>query len=65
MVRLSQIDQGILYLEDVDVVDGTPLLAIKPYVPAFDAHRAEKIGWFAGHFLLFMGRPRVLYSQRA
>ncbi len=48
IVRLIRIDQGILHIEDVDVVDGTPLLDIKPYVPTFDAHRTEKIGWFAG-----------------
>lgn len=47
-VRLIRIDHCTLYLEDVDIVDGTPLLDIKPYVPAFDAHGAERIGWFAG-----------------
>lgn len=48
IVRLIRIDQCILHIEDVDIVDGTPLLDIKPYVPAFDAHRAENIGWFTG-----------------
>jgi len=32
----------------LDVVDGTPLLDIKPYVPAFDAIRARRVGWYAG-----------------
>jgi tRNA (Thr-GGU) A37 N-methylase len=34
-------------IEDVDIVDGTPLLDIKPYVPAFDPHAAERVGWLA------------------
>jgi tRNA (Thr-GGU) A37 N-methylase len=29
----------------VDILDGTPLLDIKPYVPAFDQHPADRIGW--------------------
>lgn len=32
----------------LDVIDGTPLLDIKPYVPAFDSIRAKRIGWYAG-----------------
>jgi tRNA (Thr-GGU) A37 N-methylase len=36
-----------LDIADVDVVDGTPLLDIKPYVPAFDSHATDQIGWFA------------------
>ena len=30
------------------MVDGTPLLDIKPYVPAFDAVPANRIGWYTG-----------------
>jgi len=45
VVRLIKIESGNLYIQDIDVVDGTPLLDIKPYVPAFDAHPADKIGW--------------------
>ena len=35
----------ILYIEDIDIVDGTPLLDIKPYVPKFDYRDTEQIGW--------------------
>jgi tRNA (Thr-GGU) A37 N-methylase len=31
----------------VDIVDGTPLLDIKPYVPEFDIHETQKIGWLS------------------
>jgi len=37
-----------LIIEDVDLLDGTPVLDLKPYVPAFDARETERIGWFAG-----------------
>jgi tRNA (adenine37-N6)-methyltransferase len=48
IVRLTGVEENILLIEDVDVVDGTPLLDIKPYVPEFDARCTEKIGWLAG-----------------
>ena len=45
VVKLLGIDQNILHIENVDIVDGTPLLDIKPYVPEFDQHPAERVGW--------------------
>ena len=47
VVRLVRVDGLMLHIEDVDVVDGTPLLDIKPYVPAFDVCQAERTGWLA------------------
>ena len=48
VVRLVAIEGSTLDVLDVDMVDGTPLLDIKPYVPAFDAPDAGRIGWYAG-----------------
>ncbi len=45
IVRLLGIEQNILRVENVDVLDGTPLLDIKPYVPEFDHHPADRVGW--------------------
>lgn len=45
VVRLIRITKQKLYVENVDIVDNTPLLDIKPYVPQFDIHRADCIGW--------------------
>ena len=45
-VRLLGREGRALRVADVDVLDDTPLLDIKPYVPAFDAHPAAKAGWF-------------------
>ena len=44
-VRLLRIEGNILYIQDVDIVDETPLLDIKPYVPEFDIREVERIGW--------------------
>ena len=48
VVRLVRIEGNILRIEDVDIVDGTPLLDIKPYVPDFDCREAQRIGWLSG-----------------
>lgn len=45
-VRVLGIERNVIRVADVDMLDGTPLLDIKPYVPAFDAFAAERIGWF-------------------
>jgi len=47
VVRLIKVEDAILYIKDVDIVDGTPLLDIKPYVPEFDVQEAERIGWLS------------------
>jgi tRNA-Thr(GGU) m(6)t(6)A37 methyltransferase TsaA len=45
IVRLVEREGNILHLEDVDVLDGTPLLDIKPYVARFDRHDDTRSGW--------------------
>jgi tRNA-Thr(GGU) m(6)t(6)A37 methyltransferase TsaA len=45
VVRLTKIIGTTLYIENVDILEGTPLLDIKPYVPAFDHHRVDRFGW--------------------
>jgi tRNA-Thr(GGU) m(6)t(6)A37 methyltransferase TsaA len=48
VVRLLSVEEGMLSVEGLDVIDGTPLLDLKPYVPAFDCVAAERIGWLEG-----------------
>lgn len=48
VVRLLSRDGNILKIADVDILDGTPVLDIKPYVPEFDSYPNESSGWFAG-----------------
>lgn len=45
VVRLERIEGATLHILDVDVVDGTPLLDIKPYLPQFDDRSNARIGW--------------------
>lgn len=45
-VGLTSIDRNLLRVTDIDVVDGTPLLDIKPYVPRFDRFDGSRAGWF-------------------
>ena len=47
-VRLVSVTGTTIEIEDVDMVDGTPLLDLKPYVPAFDDRADARIGWFEG-----------------
>ena len=48
IVRLVGVNGAQLEIQDVDVVDGTPLLDIKPWVPEFDVREGARIGWIAG-----------------
>lgn len=45
VVRLIRIKRNLLYIQDLDIIDGTPLLDIKPYVPEFDRRQSFRIGW--------------------
>lgn len=45
VVQLNNIEDGRLQVENLDILDGTPLLDIKPYVPLFDAPVEVRTGW--------------------
>lgn len=47
VVRLEKVEGCKLQIRDVDIVDGTPLLDIKPYVPEFDIRMVERVGWLS------------------
>jgi tRNA (adenine37-N6)-methyltransferase len=44
-VRLLGIEGTTLQVADIDVLDGTPLLDIKPYAPRFDHFEVQRSGW--------------------
>jgi tRNA-Thr(GGU) m(6)t(6)A37 methyltransferase TsaA len=46
IVRLVRIEGTVIHIEEVDLLDGTPLLDIKPYVPPFDDRQDARYGWF-------------------
>jgi tRNA (adenine37-N6)-methyltransferase len=46
VVRMLNRKEQILEVMGVDMLDGTPLLDIKPYVPEFDIHQVSATGWY-------------------
>jgi len=50
VLELISVDMpnGLVHLSNVDVLDGTPVLDIKPYVPKFDVWETGRIGWMTG-----------------
>jgi len=45
VVRLVKVEGNVLHVKDVDILDGTPLLDIKPYVKRFDVRDDVTSGW--------------------
>jgi tRNA-Thr(GGU) m(6)t(6)A37 methyltransferase TsaA len=45
VVQLDRIENGMVYIQNVDILNNTPLLDIKPYVPEFDAPENVRSGW--------------------
>ncbi len=50
IVRLQRIEGNRVYFTEVDMLDGTPLLDIKPYVEQFDSRDNVRSGWVDKHF---------------
>ncbi len=44
-VKLVRVEDGNLHVENIDILDGTPLLDVKPYVPEFDRCTEIRTGW--------------------
>lgn len=47
-VRLVAIEANVLHIAEVDILDGTPLLDIKPNVPLYDTYPIARCGWLDG-----------------
>ena len=45
VVKLEKIENNILYISELDIINETPILDIKPYVPQFDNREKCRIGW--------------------
>jgi tRNA (adenine37-N6)-methyltransferase len=56
VVKLRSIAHNELRVEQLDVLDGTPVLDIKPYVPDFDQRSGTRIGWFEQAKAQFFGK---------
>jgi tRNA (adenine37-N6)-methyltransferase len=49
VVKLTSIEQNVLHIENVDIIDGTPLLDIKPYVKQMEPTQDLRVGWLEKH----------------
>jgi tRNA (adenine37-N6)-methyltransferase len=49
VIKLLAVHNNILDIEDLDIIDGTPLLDIKPYLPEMDSRTECRTGWFASN----------------
>ena len=56
VVRLISVQSNIVEIENVDILNGTPLLDIKPYIPIIDQSENARIGWLEGKIDNFKGR---------
>ena len=50
-VQLEKISDGILFVKGIDLLDGTPILDIKPYIPAFDCLPGATSGWVSAQHI--------------
>jgi len=50
IVKLKSVKGATITFTEVDILDGTPLLDIKPYVKHFDSRDKVKNGWIDNHF---------------
>ena len=50
VVKINRINGNKLYFNEVDMIDGTPLLDIKPYINYFDNREKVISGWLEKHF---------------
>ena len=60
LVQLDRIEDNQLYIARLDILDQTPLLDIKPYIPEFESQEHVRIGWLERA----RGRVRSAKSDR-
>lgn len=45
VVKLERVEGDTLYFSHIDLVDGTPILDVKPYIPSYDCLPGARAGW--------------------
>lgn len=48
VLQLLKVEGSSVHVQNVDILDNTPVLDIKPYVADFDVWAADRFGWFEG-----------------
>ncbi|MFX0011722.1 MAG: tRNA (N6-threonylcarbamoyladenosine(37)-N6)-methyltransferase TrmO [Candidatus Hermodarchaeota archaeon] len=49
VLELVEIRDNLMFVSNLDILDKTPVIDIKPYIPQFDNRETTKIGWLAGN----------------
>jgi len=62
LVKLDRIEGDTLYLSGIDLVNGTPVLDVKPYLPGSDSAAGARAGWTARNSFPEL---KVAFSARA
>ena len=50
ILKLLGLEKNILRVKNLDLIDQTPVLDIKPFIPSIDNRETDKIGWIKGKF---------------
>lgn len=50
ILKFLRLEENILYIKNLDLIDQTPVLDIKPFIPSIDNRETDKIGWIKGKF---------------
>jgi tRNA-Thr(GGU) m(6)t(6)A37 methyltransferase TsaA len=64
MVRLLSVDESGIEIEGIDILDGTPVLDIKPYIPDIDSFPGEKTGWLLEPGGMATSRADLRFTDR-
>ena len=49
VLELIEIKDNIIHVNNLDILDKTPIIDIKPYIPQFDNRETSRIGWLEGN----------------
>ena len=50
ILKLLTLEKNYLRVKNLDLIDQTPVLDIKPFIPSIDNRETNKIGWIQGKF---------------
>jgi tRNA (adenine37-N6)-methyltransferase len=64
IVRLTGVDESGIDILDIDILDGTPVLDIKPYIPEIDSFPGEKTGWLSKPGNMATSRSDLRFTGR-
>ena len=45
LVKITRVEENFIFVENIDILNGTPLLDIKPYIPEFEDTSKIRVGW--------------------